>query len=124
MMRLGAERDELRVVADQYGGPTPAAAIARACLTMITAMEAESTMGGLYHFSGRQDTTWAGFAREIMAQAGLDCLVNDIATSDYPTPAQRPGNSRLNCGAIKRDFGIAQPDWRTGLTEVVTELRR
>ncbi|SMO69145.1 dTDP-4-dehydrorhamnose reductase [Paracoccus laeviglucosivorans] len=123
MMRLGAEREELRVVADQYGGPTPAAAIAAACLTMIAAMQADPAKGGIYHFAGTDDTTWAGFAREIMSQAELACKVGDIATSDYPTPAKRPGNSRLDCAAIARDFGIARPDWRAALTDVVTELR-
>jgi dTDP-4-dehydrorhamnose reductase len=58
-----------------------------------------------------------------MDQAGLSCRVDDIASSDYPTPARRPGNSRLDCSAIARDFGIARPDWRAGLAKVVTELR-
>ena len=122
MLRLGAERDELRVVADQHGGPTPAADIASACLTMAQAMRAEPARGGIYHFSGAADTNWAGFAREIMAQAGLACRITDIASSDYPTPARRPMNSRLDCSAIRRDFGIARPDWRAGLAQVLLEL--
>ena len=122
MLRLGAERDELRVVADQHGGPTPAADIASACLTMAQAMRAEPALGGVYHFSGAADTNWAGFAREIMAQAGLACRVTDIASSDYPTPARRPMNSRLDCSAIRRDFGISRPDWRAGLAQVLLEL--
>ena len=122
MLRLGAEREELRVVADQHGGPTPAADIASACLTMAQAMRAEPALGGVYHFSGAADTNWAGFAREIMAQAGLACRVTDIASSDYPTPARRPMNSRLDCSAIRRDFGIARPDWRAGLAQVLLEL--
>ena len=122
MLRLGAERDELRVVADQHGGPTPAADIASACLTMAQTMRAEPALGGVYHFSGAADTNWAGFAREIMAQAGLACRVTDIASSDYPTPARRPMNSRLDCSAIRRDFGISRPDWRAGLAQVLLEL--
>ena len=122
MLRLGAERDELRVVADQHGGPTPAADIASACLTMAQAMRAEPARGGIYHFSGAADTNWAGFAREIMAQAGLACRITDIASSDYPTPARRPMNSRLDCSAIRRDFGISRPDWRAGLAQVLLEL--
>ena len=122
MLRLGAERDELRVVADQHGGPTPAADIASACLTMAQARRAEPALGGVYHFSGAADTNWAGFAREIMAQAGLACRVTDIASSDYPTPARRPMNSRLDCSAIRRDFGISRPDWRAGLAQVLLEL--
>ena len=123
MLRLGAEREELRVVADQHGGPTPAADIAAACLTMVRAMQADASCGGIYHFSGAPDTTWAGFAREIMAQAGLACRIADIASSDYPTPARRPANSRLDCAAIDRDFGIARPDWRAGLAKVLLELK-
>ena len=122
MLRLGAERDELRVVADQHGGPTPAADIAAACLTMAQAMRADPARGGIYHFAGAPDTTWAGFARAIMSQAGLACQVSDIASSDYPTPARRPMNSRLDCSAIRRDFGIARPDWRAGLAQVLLEL--
>lgn len=123
MIRLGREREELGVVGDQYGGPTPALAIADACLTMVAAMRADPAKGGIYHFSAAPDATWADFARAIMAQAGLSCRVRDIATSDYPTPARRPGNSRLDCSAIARDFGIARPDWRAALADVVTELQ-
>lgn len=122
MMRLGAEREELRVVADQFGGPTPAADIAAACLAVVAAMQSDAGKGGIYHFAGAPDVSWAGFAREIMRQADLSCAVTDIATSDYPTPARRPANSRLDCSAIERDFGISRPDWRLGLTKVMTEL--
>ncbi|MDQ7775132.1 MAG: dTDP-4-dehydrorhamnose reductase [Paracoccus aminovorans] len=122
MLRLGRERDELRVVADQHGGPTPAEAIARACLTMLEAMRADPAKGGLYHFAGSPDTTWADFARAIMAAAGLSCRIIDIPTSDYPTPARRPANSRLDCAAILRDFGISRPDWQAGLAKALQEL--
>lgn len=122
MLRLGGERDELRVVADQHGGPTPARDVAAACLTMAQAMLARPDVGGIYHLSGTPDTTWADFAREIMAQSGLNCRISDIATADYPTPARRPANSRLDCAAIARDFGIARPDWRLGLRHVLQEL--
>ena len=97
--------------------------ISAACLTMARAMQADASRGGIYHFSGAPDTTWAGFAREIMAQAGLACRIADIASSDYPTPARRPANSRLDCAAIDRDFGIARPDWRAGLAKVLLELK-
>ncbi|MFC3570656.1 dTDP-4-dehydrorhamnose reductase [Paracoccus simplex] len=123
MLRLAAERDELRVVADQHGGPTPAADIAAACLTMLAAMRTDAARGGLYHFAGAPDASWAGFAREIMAQAGLSCRVTGISTADYPTPARRPANSRLDCAAILRDFGISRPDWRAGLAKVLQELK-
>ncbi|WP_017999667.1 dTDP-4-dehydrorhamnose reductase [Paracoccus sp. N5] len=122
MLRLGRERHELRVVADQHGGPTPAESIARTCLTMLQAMRADPAKGGLYHFAGTPDTTWADFARAIMAGAGLGCRIIDIPTSDYPTPARRPANSRLDCAAILRDFGISRPDWPAGLAKVLQEL--
>ncbi|MDN3713193.1 dTDP-4-dehydrorhamnose reductase [Paracoccus cavernae] len=124
MLRLGAERPELRVVADQHGGPTPARAIAQACLTMAEAMLDDRSKGGIYHFSGAPDTNWADFARAIMAQAGLSCAITDITTADYPTPAARPANSRLDCSAIARDFGILRPDWQAGLVDVLTELKQ
>lgn len=122
MRRLGAERDRLTIVADQIGGPTPAADIAAALLTMADQMRADPSKGGLYHFAGAPDASWADFAREIFRQSGLTCEVADIPSSDYPTPARRPLNSRLDCSRIANDFGIARPDWRQGLAQVLTEL--
>lgn len=121
MLRLGRERPGLNVVADQIGGPTPAADIARALITAGGAMTAGQS-GGTHHFSGAPDTSWADFAREIMAQAGLDCTISDIPTSAYPTPARRPANSRLDCSAFETAFGLARPDWRKGLSEILKEL--
>ena len=122
MLRLGAERPRLTVVADQVGGPTPAADIAAALLTMAQAMRG-GRPGGLYHFAGAPDVSWADFARAIFRRAGLAAEVADIPAADYPTPARRPLNSRLDCSAIVRDFGIARPDWRAGLDAVLEELR-
>lgn len=121
MLRLGAERESLNVVADQIGGPTPAAAIAQALLTAAKAMT-QGAQGGTHHFSGAPDTSWADFARAIMAQANLPCQVHDIPTSEYPTPAKRPLNSRLDCSALTTAFGIPRPDWRQGLSVIVKEL--
>ncbi|MFC0200063.1 dTDP-4-dehydrorhamnose reductase [Paracoccus rhizosphaerae] len=122
MLRLGAERDRLTVVADQIGGPTFAADIAAAALTMIGRMRDGAT-GDVYHFAGWPDVSWAGFACEIVAQAGLSAEVAEIPTADYPTPAPRPLNSRLDCTRIARDFGIMRPDWRAGLGRVLTQLK-
>lgn len=122
MLRLGAERDALTIVADQVGGPTPAADIARACLTMAGALTRDSGKSGTYHFSGTPDVSWADFAREIFRQAGLSCDVTDIPTTAYPTPAERPLNSRLDCLATEATFGIPRPDWRAGLTDILKEL--
>ncbi|MGR3592240.1 MAG: dTDP-4-dehydrorhamnose reductase [Limimaricola soesokkakensis] len=121
MLRLGTERKKLNVVADQIGGPTPAADIATALLTMARAM-AEGAPGGTFHFAGAPDTSWAGFAREIMARGGRNCEIGEIGTADWPTPAARPLNSRLDCTAIETAFGIKRPDWRAGLDAVLTDL--
>lgn len=122
MLRLGAERDSLNVVADQYGAPTPAADIADALIAAARAMR-DGVPGGTHHFAGTPDTTWADFARAIMAGAGLRCNIKDIPSSAYPTPARRPQNSRLDCTAFTRDFGIPRPDWRAGLADILQELR-
>ena len=122
MLRLGAERPELRVVADQVGGPTPADAIARACILIAEGLIMDPSRSGTYHFSGAPDTSWAGFARAIMAAAQLPCQITDIATADYPTPARRPLNSRLNCHDLHRAFGIERPDWRAALGPIVTQI--
>lgn len=121
MMRLGRERESLNVVADQIGGPTPAPAIADALFTCARAMIAGHP-GGTHHFSGAPDTSWADFARAIMAAAGLPCRIVDIPTSAYPTPAARPANSRLDCAALEAEFGITRPDWRAALDQIVKEL--
>lgn len=121
MLRLGREREAVSVVADQVGGPTPAAAIADACITVAQAL-GNGAEGGTHHFSGGPDTSWAAFAEAIMREAGLGCRVEAISSSDYPTPAKRPLNSRLDCGSLERAFGIPRPDWQAGLRDVVQEL--
>jgi dTDP-4-dehydrorhamnose reductase len=121
MLRLGATRDALNVVSDQIGGPTPAASIAAALYSIAHQMR-DGQSGGTYHFSGAPDTSWADFARTIMAEADLDCQIRDIPTEDYPTPATRPLNSRLDCTSLRRDFGIERPDWRRELKHILKDL--
>lgn len=121
MLRLGRERSSLNVVADQVGGPTPAAAIAEALIRAARAMQS-GVQGGIHHFSGAPDVSWAGFAREIMAQAGLSCVITEIPSSAYPTPARRPQNSRLDCSTFEKAFGVTRPDWRVALREILQEL--
>lgn len=123
MLRLGAERDSLRVVADQIGGPTPAHAIAKACLSMAGQLRTAPEKSGTYHFAGAPATSWAGFARAIMDQAGLPCRIEDIPSSAYPTPARRPLNSRLDCSTLQAAFGITQPDWTAAITTCLAELK-
>jgi dTDP-4-dehydrorhamnose reductase len=123
MLRLGAEREKLTIVADQVGGPTAVADIAAALLTMARAFHAGLGTTGTYHFSGTPDVSWADFAREIFAQSGLTCTVEDIHTSAYPTPAKRPANSRMDCTALSRDYAIERPDWRISLAHVLSDLK-
>lgn len=121
MLKLGLERKQLRIISDQIGSPTPAASIALAIIKAATAMHSGAS-GGVHHFAGAPDTSWSGFAREIFRQASLDVQVDDILTTDYPTPAKRPLNSRLCCKSLNHAFGIERPDWRAGLAEVLQEL--
>lgn len=122
MLRLGAERDRLTIVADQVGGPTCAADIAAACLAMAEQLAADPSKTGSYHFSGAPDVSWASFARETFALSGIDCAVEDIPTSAYPTPATRPLNSRMDNSRTEQVFGITRPDWRAGLRDILAEL--
>ena len=121
MLRLSAERDSLRVVEDQVGCPTPASAIANALWRMAGAMR-EGQPGGVYHFGGQPAVSWCGFAQAIFERAGRDVALAGIPTAEFPTPAKRPANSRLDCTALEADFGIKAPDWRAGLDEVLREL--
>lgn len=122
MLRLGAERDKLTIVADQIGGPTSAHAIASALLIMAKRFEAKDARSGIYHFAGVPPVSWADFARAIFAQAKITCAVEDIPSSAYPTPAKRPFNSRLDCTDIKTYFDINEPDWISDLTHVLKQL--
>lgn len=124
MLRLGQERRELSVVADQNGGPTSASSIARTCLKIFEQIDsgASSRTGGIYHYSGTPATTWYGFAKEIFHLAQLDVTVHPITTAQYPTPARRPANSVLDCSRIQQDFGISPPDWRDDLRAVISQL--
>ena len=124
MLRLGAERDALSIVADQIGGPTSAGSIAAACLKMAEQLASEPHKTGSYHFSAAPEVSWADFAREIFAQANLDCAVADLSSADYPTPAARPLNSRLDCSATEAVFGVARPDWRSDLSNVIKQLAK
>ncbi len=123
MLRLSDTRDALSVVADQIGGPTPADAIADACLTIAQKLVDGTGQGGLHHFSGSPDVSWADFARAIFATAGRDVTVTDITTADYPTPAARPANSQLDCTSLADAFGINRPDWQAALTRIIKETR-
>lgn len=121
MLRLSETRDRLDIVADQLGGPTPAAEIAATLLRMTEALLAGQG-GGTYHYAGAPVVSWADFARAIFARAGREVTVADIPGSAYPTPARRPQNSRLDCAKLRADFGITPADWTAGLAAVLKRL--
>lgn len=123
MLRLAETRDRVTVVGDQIGGPTPAAGIAAACVAIAKQLKSDPNKAGTYHYSGAHDASWADFAREIFAQNGVNVTVEDILTSDYPTPAARPANSRLDCATTESVFGIKRPKWKAALAEVLKDLK-
>jgi dTDP-4-dehydrorhamnose reductase len=124
MLRLGRERSELRIVADQKGGPTEARDIADAIMAMAAACRRPGFAAwGTYHFAGAPATSWHGFAQEIFRRArGPTPRLAPIAGHDYPAPAMRPLNSTLDCSRIQRIFGLEQPDWRVSLSRVMADL--
>jgi dTDP-4-dehydrorhamnose reductase len=123
MLRLGAERDALRVVDDQIGGPTPACSIAEALITIAEAHAAGHGVPGVFHFAGTPTVSWAAFARAIFVlRGGRAPEIRAIPTSEYPTTARRPLNSALDCTKIRAAYGIEQPDWREVLASVLEEL--
>lgn len=123
ILRLCETRDTLAIVDDQVGGPTPADDIAATALTLARTM-LDGHPGGTYHYTGLPTVSWADFAREIAAQAGKPVSVSGIPTSDYPTPARRPLNSRLDCATLETDFGIKPSDWKAGLARTLDILSR
>lgn len=129
MLRLGAERDALRIVADQTGCPTAAADIADAVLAIARQVSGRpaGTPWGTYHYCGAERTTWHGFAqavfdlrRDVTGQPSP--RLEAIRTAEYPTPARRPMNSEMDCRRIAQAFGITAPDWRRSLSAVMHEL--
>lgn len=128
VLRLAAERDRLAVVADQRGCPTAARDIAQACLdiAMRCAAAPERAPYGIYHFAGAGEASWFGFAKEIVAMAAgrLDKppQIVPIPTIEYPTPAARPADTRLDCTAVVRTFGVRPRPWRRGLADTIDRL--
>lgn len=122
MMRLADERGILRVVEDQFGGPTSARDIAVAALNIVRTRGATPGKAEIYHFAGGPDVSRVEFARQIFKLSGRAPEILPIPTTDYPTPAERPLNSRLDCSKIEKDFGIERPDWRESLARVLEEM--
>lgn len=122
MLRLSETRDALNIVDDQIGGPTPARDIALACLQVAEQLIQDPSKSGTYHFTGTPDVSRADFAREIFDQAGKSVAVTPIPSTDHPTPAQRPLNSRMDFTATRRVFGIERPNWVIGLKTILEDI--
>ncbi|MFZ1992336.1 MAG: dTDP-4-dehydrorhamnose reductase [Alphaproteobacteria bacterium] len=128
MLRLGVERDELRIVDDQWGAPTAAGDIAETCLAICEriAGDRDKNLWGTYHYTSSGETTWRRFAEaifELAPWAGAHARVIPIPSTDYPTPALRPLNSRLDCSKFDRVFAMPRKDWRAALVAVLAELK-
>ena len=129
MLRLAGERDEVSVVADQLGNPTSALDIADGIIRVATNLVADSdaALRGVFHMTASGEASWADFAEAVFsasaARGGPSARLNRIATADYPTPATRPANSRLDCSMIAEVHGITLPDWRQSLETVMTRLQ-
>ena len=127
MLRLARERDTLGVVADQWGGPTPAADVARACLVAAEAAVAGRGIWGTFGHAGSPLATWCDLATETIRlgrelDPAVRAVVTPIPTADYPTPAARPARVELDTSAFEAAYGLAAPDWRAGLADVVRAL--
>lgn len=138
ILKLARERETLRVVGDQHGAPTWSRDLARMTAEVIGQCEAVarggelaivlSDVGGVYHAAGAGETTWYGFAVEAVRlqrerEAGVRFAeIEAIETAEYPTPAKRPVNSRMNCGKLKERFGWKMMDWQDSLRKVLAEL--
>lgn len=123
MLRLGKERSELGVIGDQLGGPTYAGDIAQALICIMDRFKSEEHTG-IYHFSGDPHVSWFHFAKAIFKSADKYSLlsqvpqINEITADQYPLPAPRPANSRLNCDKIQQMFAIAPSDWQSALENI------
>ncbi len=129
MLRLAADRETLRVVDDQIGSPTYAPHLAVAIIALagaIATRNAGDDCWGTYHAAGTGEVTWCGLAREVFrisaAHGGPSAAIEAITTADYPTPARRPANSRLDCSRLATRFGIVMPPWQSGVADGVGRL--
>ena len=128
MLALGKTRDRLTVVADQRGCPTNAGDLAAAILAIAARLEDGWRDGyaGVFHAAGTGDTTWHGLACAVFEDAARNGMtvprVDPIATADWPTPARRPPDSRLDCDKLQRVFGVRLPEWRGSLSRTIDAI--
>ena len=127
MLRLAQEREKMAVINDQYGAPTGAALLAD-----ITALSLQQTqtLSGIYHLAAAGETTWHAYAQYVLQTAkqfksDIDYKVKEVAavpTSEFPTPAQRPLNSRLNCSKLQQALQCQLPDWQKGVDSMLSKI--
>jgi dTDP-4-dehydrorhamnose reductase len=128
MIRLGQEKDEIGVVADQYGCPTFASDLAEAILTILGKIEKSKDIPwGTYHYCGKGVTTWYEFAKTTLDMARVYTTLKvqtmvPLSTEEYPTPAKRPANSAMDCSLIGKNFNISPRQWQDGLRHLVERL--
>ena len=130
MLRLAKERDELKVIGDQIGAPTGAELLADVTAHAIRAVQARPELGGLYHLAASGETSWYGYARHVLERAqslGETLKVGPagivpISTAEYPTPAQRPANSRLDTSKLQAAFGLNLPSWQSAVDRMLAEI--
>ncbi|NYT58691.1 dTDP-4-dehydrorhamnose reductase [Alcaligenaceae bacterium] len=130
MLRLGGERDQLTVIADQFGAPTGADLLADVSAHAIRSAIQRPEVSGLYHLVAGGETSWHGYASHVLEwarKAGRPIKVAPeaiapVPTSAFPTPARRPGNSRLNTQKLQTTFGLTLPHWQTGVERLLTEI--
>ena len=122
MLRLSETKDCITVVDDQIGGPTCARDIAKTCISIAEQLIQDPRKFGIYHYSGQPNVSWCQLANSIFEQVDCKTIASPIPTTEYPTPALRPLNSRLDCEAIRDTFGIARPFWRDGIKARLKDL--
>ncbi len=130
VLRLAAQRETLDVVDDQVGAPTGADLLADVTTHLLRALARDAIAGGTYHCTAAGETSWHGLARWVVERSAADGrplrlapdAVHPIASRDYPTPARRPLNSRLDCSRLQRDVDLSLPPWQAGVARLLAEL--
>lgn len=130
MLRLAAERERLSVVSDQFGAPTGADLLADVTAHIALAVRHGASNAGIYHLTAAGETSWHGYARYVLEHAIRSGVrlktspdaVDAVATAAFPTPAVRPGNSRLNTAKLRDSFGLALPEWQQGVARMLSEI--
>jgi len=130
MLRLAQERERLTVIDDQFGAPTGAELLADVTAHALCQVMVDSNLGGVYHLAAGGETTWHSYAQYVIAQAKQlkpELVITagevlPVPTSAFPTPARRPGNSRLNTSKLKSTFGLTLPLWQQGVARMLAEI--